>query len=88
MQQLLAAGGYASTDGIDLASRNGHLAIVELLHRAGMPATCMAIDLAAVNGHERVVAFLREHRSEGFTQRALQAAKGNQRMIDILNRKY
>eukprot|EP01132_Coremiostelium_polycephalum_P002322 gene2322-2865_t len=71
----------------DAACYYGHLSMVKYLHtyrshHGKIGFSVRAIELAAKNNHEPVVRFLLEHRTEGFTQRALNFAKG--KIADLL----
>ncbi|KAJ3409638.1 hypothetical protein HDV05_004318 [Chytridiales sp. JEL 0842] len=63
---------------MDIASRNGHLDIVQYLHhRRSEGCTVSAMDLAAANRHLDVLQFLHENRKEGLTNLALNMACAN-----------
>ncbi|DBA00045.1 TPA: hypothetical protein N0F65_003711 [Lagenidium giganteum] len=68
----------SSTDVMDVAARQGNLAIVEFLHRHRTEGcTTNAMDDAAEGGHLKVVRFLDTHRAEGCTTSAMDSAARN-----------
>ncbi|GAM29209.1 hypothetical protein SAMD00019534_123850 [Acytostelium subglobosum LB1] len=72
-----------------LAARNGHLSIIEYLHREYPEINCTsgAIDGAAIYGHFNVVRFLHSHRTEGCTNLTMSHSilQGHKQMVMFLH---
>ncbi|KAF0691313.1 hypothetical protein As57867_017372, partial [Aphanomyces stellatus] len=76
-----------TTHAMNMASSQGHLEVVQLLHHQGRSCTRRAMAEAAGNGHLAIVQFLHEHREEGSLSSALDeaAAGGHLAIVEYLH---
>lgn len=61
---------------MNMASENGHLAVVQFLHSIGTKCTSYAMDMASANGHLEVVQFLHSIKAP-YTTSAMDQASGH-----------
>ncbi|RHZ37997.1 hypothetical protein DYB31_009877 [Aphanomyces astaci] len=73
----LGSDGHGSTNEIDAAAYNGHLAMIKMLHQHNYGCTTNAMDDAAEDGQLEVVQWLHTHRTEGCTINAMGQAAEN-----------
>eukprot|EP01135_Chromosphaera_perkinsii_P001349 Nk52_evm76s164 gene=Nk52_evmTU76s164 len=82
-----AESAICTTDAMDYAAKNGHLALIQWLHsHRNEGCTVNAMNWAAEMGHIDVVQWLHENRDEGCNEYALRNAAGNNhlRMVQWL----
>eukprot|EP00122_Pirum_gemmata_P011893 Pgem_evm1s11031 len=72
-----------TTEAIDNAAGNGHLAVVQYLTNKQKSCTGEALAKAAKTGHLDVVKYLVAHRTEGITREGVNATIANG-LVDVV----
>ncbi|KDO18174.1 hypothetical protein SPRG_16406 [Saprolegnia parasitica CBS 223.65] len=78
VQTLHERGFACSVDAMDFAAAEGHLDVVQFLHKNRTEGCSVyALEYAIINGHFNVVRFLIEHRTEGASHGIFDGAAGS-----------